>query len=161
MANVIYPAVSILPRLFKRFTAQTSPLDPAEALPIIPAIYLISSVDELLKTAKIEVGTQVLPGATGAIIVLTVPNGKRWDVRAFRCYRSNGAAEEINTLEVFDGTSAIQLDVYTATSDYSSMLIRRCILEEGWSLRVNVSTHNAGDGLTAQAYVLEEDAYIA
>lgn len=158
----LWASVPILGRLVRRYTAQSIPLNPAEAIPIIPAVVLASDVDELLKTTKISLElNDVDPGGNGYYTLATVPNGKRWYLRGYSVYRSTGANTKVGATAVYSSTSSTRVDIdnNTAADSHNEVTGKLEKLEEGWQLQNNISAYNAGDKITAIVYYDEEDAF--
>lgn len=125
-------------------------------------IHPVTNADELLITRHIDHGDEVLPSATGLVQVRIVPDGKRWLLRGLRVNRTTGAAEEFDEFHVVDNITGRNLLVaaFTATDEHSEYFATPVPLEEKWSIWVNISTHNASDGVTCYPFYDEEEAFV-
>jgi len=160
MADIWIPSsVDLDSRLVKRFTLshQSSVPNPYW---LQRTISPVTNIDVLLRDYLAST-LVIVPTATGWYTAKTVPSGKKWFVHVLRVYRSTGAAEQFSNFEVYDlsATKSVGLGAFTATNDHTLLFNTPLPMNEGDYFRVYVSTHNAGDELTAQVWVEEEDSF--
>lgn len=151
-------------RLQTRFKARTKtdtdPEDPDHPI-LIETLQPITNIDELLMEHKVAVVSGVAGTASGWVTFFTVPDGKRWHVKAVHAQRTTGD----RTILIFgvddkDGNS-INIESFTAGSVYESgMLPSPLTLDEKAVIKYNFTAAGSSNGTwTGRALIAEEDAF--
>tara|TARA_Y100000310_G_scaffold176071_1_gene176204 strand:+ start:316 stop:699 length:384 start_codon:yes stop_codon:yes gene_type:complete len=115
--------------------------------------------DKLLKTAKItSSGTDIDPSSTGWKTAFAVPQGKRWEFINFHGYRG-GSTIKFDKVAFNNGTFRMEVAGFTGTGNYQQELTQPHVLEEGWTVEVEITVGHVSDSFTLLAEYNEEDAY--
>lgn len=153
----LFANADYLDRLTQKYKLSETPLS-GDSLLLLRTIQPVTQVDRILRKIYLT-SLEITPTATGYYTCHTVPTGKRNYPIIIYVARSTGAAELVSEFEVYDGTTRIPIEAYTPASTILHLFDREYPLKEKWELSVYVSTHNAGDKVTAYIYYEEEDAY--
>lgn len=150
----------IMARLRDKYDLQDIEL--AELL-LDETIQLIDDVGELIKHSKnVDSGTKT-PGSTGTYTLLTVPDGKKWTIRSYYCWRPTGASLTFNSFGIVDtseGNLLTYMETFTAVDTRASCLSgQKITAEEGDYIQVMIPALTAGDTIRMVAHIEEEDAF--
>jgi len=129
-----------------------------------PLLIPVVDTGPLLRDLRISSIVDVAVSSTGAKVVFTVPQGKRWTIRALDGGLQTGTFT-INQFLVFDPALkyvAIYVEATgAATSLYTGLfyLPAGLTLPAGWTIRINVNTKAVNGTLFADVLYEEEDVY--
>jgi len=131
-----------------------------QLLSLVPFVFLTSDTGDLLKDMRIEMVTNVDPGATGYHSYWTVPPKKRWKVYGVAIFKLSGTSIDFSSLVIGDekGTTFPFL-AWSATTEKTITPDPAIPLKEGWTIAFGNPTYTAGDKSYSRIYYEEEDAY--
>lgn len=130
---------------------------------LIEQIQPVTNIDELLKIPKIYSFPEVAITSTGPKTLLTVPNDKRYHIKAIRVDNTSGtftfnqlllrsALEDTDTVNIKDfGTPTINPRYYPIDGPFT--------LEAGMRLVANCDSKTTNGAVIARVLFEEEDAY--
>jgi hypothetical protein len=150
--------IPILPRL--RVRLRISKVDEvAEPFYLKSGVRPITDFDKLLRSAKLaSSGTDIDASSTGWKTALTVPVGKRWDFINFHGFRG-GSTIQYDKVAFNNGSLRMEVAGFSGSGNYQQELTQGHVLEEGWTVEVQIIVAHATDSFTLYAEYIEEDAY--
>lgn len=144
-------------RLYTRFQLEPGPSVIGGVPEVGTSIIPVTQVDDLLRTAKVQVSgiTDLSGGGAFAKRMLTVPTGKRWRVTTVHRTATTGGTRVliINKPGVSVNVSAV------GTSEEMVVIGEALILDEGWSIGMRETGDGADTAELVQATFTEEDAF--
>jgi hypothetical protein len=145
-------------RLYTRFGLEPGPAPGSRAL-LSTVIRPTTNIDDLLRAPAIEMVTGVAT-PVGVVTFFTVPAGARWHLRALHCIRTAGD-RTVDTLYLYTpGGSPMAILTQSAAGSWTTGLLTPTpLLDENWTIRLNI-TGGATDGTwDAEVLVDSEDAF--
>jgi len=124
-----------------------------DAIPLIKSVQPVTQIDTLLKTVKLETGTQNISAAAGSEVVFeTVPAGKRWEL----VYMDKAATAGNSKVSISDGLVVLPL---TATGTTAIRQALTVYLNEGWTISMTTTGNGADTAVVLRMEYIEEDVY--
>ena len=150
--------IDFLSRIIRRFQLEEWRREP-ESLAFVPAVFPITSADELLKDQDvINVTTGVL--GVGSQIVYTVPIGKR--VKFYGMYGARvGGDRNFDVIFIVDAdVHVFAIETFGATSSKSLGIFNQPIIAKpGWTVRFSITGGTTDGAWAFRAPVEIEDAF--
>jgi len=145
-------------RLYSRFLLEPLPAVGSNAA-LSPLIIPTTDVDELLRVPQIETFVVGITSAVG-FVMATVPLGERWTVTFIRMALIDGTWTH-NSMSIANPDGGdIPILPYTQTAGAQlNQLTNPLVLDEGWTIRMNVDTFSSGGDAQCKVYSLREDAF--
>ena len=140
-------ALEVWRRLYTRFNLEPAPasVSPDVSKTIVP----ITSADELLKEygADSQDTDEIAIGASGTVVISTVPSGERWVVYTMNIFRVSGD-NQVTTITLTDVSRGLlpAIDAFSGTSGRVFILATPLTLEEGD--QISVTTDGSGSVAT-------------
>lgn len=138
--------------MINRFNLE-EPLD-SEQTGLSKQIIPVTVVDDLLRLTKV-INTTVSMTGTGDFLFATVPNGKRWLIRAVTRVVSSGSYT--SRIKLIIGSTGIHLTDGTTGSAYESAL--NYVMDEADTVVVNVTAYTSTGNTRVEILYEEEDAF--
>lgn len=149
-------AFEIWSRLYGRFTLEPNPVTGSRA-GLWPTIQPVTDADRLLRapTLRREV---VQATGVGSLKMVTVPDGERWGVSFTRAVKASGTFTHNEFIVVDPAGNTMLINPYTATAGSElKEWATEMVLDQGWSLNVNIDTHSVNGNLQMDLlYELEQ-----
>jgi len=165
MPNLRIELENLWRRLATRFKARTRvpPEERGEYPELLQTLQPITNFDEVARQPKVKVVSAYDPGSTGNKTLFIVPAGKRWHIRSCFAERETGATLTISRVVVLDfseGNAESILEYFTAATEHSTLFDgQSIILDEYDTLQVFLAAYTAGDTLSGNCLIEEEDAF--
>ncbi len=147
----------VMQRLRTRYLLQAYPVDP-DALAILRTIQPVTNLDELLKDSKQERSAPVSITANGLFTFFTVPQGKRWTIRAIYLYLSTGTYQ-FNEIAMLDTIFNFPIYLFSAAASVLYWVPAPFKIDERIALRGQVANWAVIGNAYMEIFRDEEDVY--
>lgn len=147
-------------RLYNKLRIKGASTSSAAPPHILPGVRIVTSLDELLRVAKAVTFTTGDVAGGGVIVGITVPQGKRWRLYAYRVSRTTGdhTITQVFVTDTSEGGSVLIQEETAGTSIFQVLPGSPIPMDEGDSLSILLATGASGTWTTL-CWVEEEDAF--
>lgn len=149
---------TIFPKLATRYSISPDLNNPQ--LVVGNELIAVTNADELI---SVPTGKRYQVSVTAAQeeLIATVPAGKRWTIKALYLVNSTGTYQH-NTLyyrDVSIAASSLVYETWTAGTQHKCEFYQPLVLEEGDSVRCNISSYTGAGTLNVDIFYIEEDKF--
>ena len=139
-------------RLLNRFSVEPSKVPPTPEL--IPAVFPITNVDDLLKLPKVERVFADISAASGYTDYFTVPDNKRWTVYMLR----QGPTSSNSKMRVYDPDTSEEFGI-TALQTAGEAVFHKFPMNQRWKAQLANTGNGSDTNILMEILYEEEDAY--